>query len=71
MSYSSTRDLKHFRYESYVECGENVCVLPENGGYRIYNSPQNGIACLKTKDFLTWEKEAPLTFGQEQIFRFL
>lgn len=64
MSYSSTRDLKHFQYEGYVECGENVCVLPENGRYRIYNSPQNGVACLITRDFRTWEREAPLTFGQ-------
>ena len=64
MCYSSTRDLVHYQYESYVECGENVCVLPWKDGYRIYNSPQNGIGCLLTKDFTTYEREAPLTFGQ-------
>lgn len=65
MCYSSTNDLKHFRYEGYVECGENVCVIPWEDGYRIYNSPQNGVACLKTKDFITYEREATLTLGQE------
>lgn len=64
MSYSSTRDLKHFKDEGYIICGENVCVLPDRDVYRIYNSPQNGVACLKTRDFVTFEQEAPLTFGQ-------
>lgn len=64
MSYSSTVDLKHYRYEGYVECGENVCVLPTEEGYRIYNSPENGVGCLKTKDFITFQREAPLTLGQ-------
>ncbi len=66
MCFSSTRDLIHFRYEGYVECGENVCVVPHEDGYRIYNSPQNGIACLLTKDFTAFEKEAPLFFGQQR-----
>ena len=66
MCYSSTRDLKHFQYEGYVECGENVCVLPWQEGYRIYNSPQNGVACLLTKDFIHYEREAPLIFGQKE-----
>lgn len=64
--YSSTCDLKHFHDEGYVECGENVCVLPDGELYRIYNSPQNGVACLKTRDFVTFEQEAPLTFGQDR-----
>lgn len=65
MCYSSTRDFVHYQYEGYVECGENVCVLPWEDGYRIYNSPQNGVACLLTKDFCTYDREAPLTFGQK------
>lgn len=64
MSFSSTDDLQHFRYEGYTRCGENVCVLPVQDGYRIYHSPQNGIGCLKTHDFLTFEEEPPLTLGQ-------
>lgn len=65
MCFSSTRDLDHFQYEGYVECGENVCVIPWEDGYRIYNSPQNGIACLLTKDFISYEREAPLLFEQQ------
>lgn len=65
MSFSSTDDLVHFRYEGYTRCGENVCVLPTDDGYRIYHSPQNGIATLKTRDFSTFEEEEPpLTLGQ-------
>lgn len=65
MSFSSTDDLVHFRYEGYTRCGENVCVLPTDDGYRIYHSPQNGIATLKTRDFSTFEEEeSPLTLGQ-------
>ncbi len=66
MSYSSTRDLKHFQYEGYTECGENVCVISWEGGYRIYHSPQNGVGCLLTRDFKTYTPEPPLTLGQAQ-----
>lgn len=64
MSYSSSGDLKHFRYEGFMECGENVCVLPVNGEYRIYNSPQNGIGCLHTQDFVHYSRDEPIMLGQ-------
>ena len=66
MSMSYSYDLINWVYQGHAECGENVCVLPWEGGYRIYNSPENGVGCLLTKDFTAWEREAPLTLGQEQ-----
>lgn len=64
MSYSATKDLKHFEYKDSAECGENVCVLFHNGEYLLYHSPQNGIGCYHTKDFRTFSSDPILTFGQ-------
>lgn len=64
MSFSSSVDLRHFRFEGSVECSENVCILPCGGEYRIYNSPQNGIACLRTRDFQHFVSDPLLTLGQ-------
>lgn len=64
MCYSSTWDFKRYQYEGYMESGENVCVLPWGNGYRVYNSPQNGVGCFITEDFVSRREEPLLTLGQ-------
>lgn len=54
VSFSESNDLKHWDFKSCTDCGENVCVIKKNGEYLIFNSPENGIALLKTKDFKTF-----------------
>lgn len=51
VSFSDSKDLKHWEFKGYTDCGENVCVLKKNGEYLILNSPENGIALFKTRDF--------------------
>lgn len=51
VSFSESKDLKNWEFKGYTNCGENVCVIKENDEYIIFNSPQNGINLLSTKDF--------------------
>jgi len=44
-----------------------VCVLPHEGQYLIFHSPQNGVGMMKTRDFEHFEPYGPLiTLGQSQ-----
>jgi len=64
MSYSY--DLEHWTFHGYTECGENVCVLPQEDGYLIFHSPHNGIGVLRTADFVSFREECePITLGQK------
>ena len=64
MSYSY--DLENWTFHGHTACGENVCVLPGDGGYTIFHSPQNGIGVLHTKDFVHFTAEEELiTLGQK------
>lgn len=48
------------------ESGENVGVLPWENGYRVYNSPQDGVGCFITEDFVSRREEPVLTLGQSR-----
>ena len=63
--YSSSKDLTHYRSEGSFVSGENVCVLPDGEGFRIYHAPENGIACQLTRDFLRFSHEPTLFLGQK------
>ncbi len=63
MSYSY--DLENWVYHGKTESGENVCVIEKNGEYLIFHSPKNGIAAMKTRDFVSFEPFGELiTLGQ-------
>ena len=65
MSYSY--DLEHWTYHGHTESGENVCVLPKDGSYLIFHSPDNGIGVLQTEDFTAFETVGALiTLGQKE-----
>jgi len=65
MSYST--DLENWTFSGHTECGENVCVLADEEGYRIFHSPRNGIGVLYTEDFVRFRVEVKLiTLGQKQ-----
>lgn len=65
MSYSY--DLEHWTYHGHTESGENVCVLPKDGKYLIFHSPNNGIGVLQTEDFTAFETVGELiTLGQKE-----
>lgn len=51
VSFSESSDMKNWEFKGYTDCGENVCVVKENEEYIIFNSPENGINLLSTKDF--------------------
>lgn len=51
VSFSESEDMKNWEFKGYTDCGENVCVLKENGEYIIFNSPENGINLLSTTNF--------------------
>ncbi len=74
VSFSESKDLKHWNFKGCTDCGENVCVLKKNGEYLIFNSPENGIAILKTKDFkifnqcgITYLNQAKWTWAKDRI----
>jgi hypothetical protein len=65
MSYSY--DLEHWTYHGHTESGENVCVIPKDGRYLIFHSPDNGIGVLQTEDFTAFETVGELiTLGQKE-----
>ncbi len=64
MSYSY--DLENWSFHGHTESGENVCALEKDGEYIIFHSPKNGIATMKTRDFVHFEPFSELiTLGQE------
>ena len=67
VSMSWSYDLEHWTYHGHTESGENVCVLPKDGKYLIFHSPDNGIGILQTEDFTAFETIGDLiTLGHEQ-----
>lgn len=74
VSFSESKDLKNWKFKGYTDCGENVCVIKQNGEYFIFNSPENGIALLKTNDFkifnqcgITYLNQAEWTWAKDRI----
>ncbi|MCM1286007.1 MAG: hypothetical protein NC213_06235 [Acetobacter sp.] len=51
VSFSESSNMKNWKFKGYTECGENVCVIKENDEYIIFNSLENGINLLSTKNF--------------------
>lgn len=74
VSFSESKDLKHWVFKDYTDCGENVCVIKQNSEYLIFNSPENGIALLKTSDFknfnqcgITYLNQTEWTWAKDRI----
>ena len=65
VSYSTSKDLANWQFQGFTECGENVCVIKENDEYLIFNSPDNGINIMATKDFKTFTDVRTLYLNQE------
>ena len=65
VSYSTSKDLANWKFQGFTECGENVCVIKENDEYLIFNSPDNGINIMATKDFKTFTDVRTLYLNQE------
>lgn len=51
VSFSESSNMKSWEFKGNTDCGENVCVIKENDEYIIFNSPENGINLLVTKNF--------------------
>ncbi len=65
VSFSKSDDLQHWTFMGSAEAGENVCVVPFEGGYRMFSSPDNGIRVMDSADLATWRPSMPdLTLGQ-------
>ncbi len=66
VSFSMSADLKHWEFIGCTDCGENVCVLKIDNEYLIFNSPENGIALMKTTDFKTFDRCGITYLGQSE-----
>lgn len=65
-SRSYSYDLKHWKYEGHIPAGENICIVPQDDGYVMLHSPDNGIGIKRSKDLVQWVDELPLiTLGQK------
>lgn len=66
-SRSYSYDLKHWTYDGHMAAGENICIVPQNGAYIMFHSPNNGIGIKRSKDLATWVDDVRLiTLGQHQ-----
>ncbi len=65
VSFSTSDDLIRWTFQGYTECGENVCVIKREDEYLIFNSPENGINILSTKDFKTFTSLTTLYLNQQ------
>lgn len=65
VSFSTSNDLINWKFQGFTECGENVCVIKENNEYLIFNSPENGINIMSTKDFRNFENITTLYLDQQ------
>lgn len=65
VSFSTSNDLINWNFQGFTECGENVCVIKENNEYLIFNSPENGINIMSTKDFKSFENITTLYLNQQ------
>lgn len=57
VSFSTSSDMRHWKYQGNTECGENVCVIKQDEKYLIFHSPENGIGLIKTSDFKNFEDQ--------------
>lgn len=65
VSFSTSEDLVNWQFQGFADCGENVCVLKEKDEYLIFNSPENGINIMSTKDFKSFENITTLYLNQQ------
>lgn len=66
VSFSTSTDLINWQFQGSAPCGENVCVIPEKGEYLLFNSPENGINIMATKDFKHFRNIRTLYLDQEK-----
>ena len=67
VSFSTSRDLRHWTFVGKADAGENVCVLLEKGRYVMFHSPQNGIGVKTSGNAVDWKDEGPvLTLGPKE-----
>lgn len=67
VSFSKSRDLRHWNFCGHVECGENVCIVRDGDIYRLWYSPWNGIGEKTSPDLLHWQDSGKVeTLGQER-----
>jgi hypothetical protein len=65
VSFSKSKNLKHWHFQGYTECGENVCAIKNDDEYIIFNSPENGINILTTKDFINFDDKGTIYLNQD------
>ena len=67
VSFSTSRDLKTWTFRGRADAGENVCVIPaDGGGWLMMHSPWNGLALKRSSDLLTWtDVPGLITLGQK------
>ena len=66
-SFSVSSDLVHWTYVGRTDAGENVCVIPaDGGGWLMFHSPPNGIGVKRSPDLVHWQDVPGLiTLGQK------
>lgn len=66
VSFSRSADLQHWEFCGSTRCGENVCILHDNGIYHMWHSPRNGVGEMISTDLLHWQDTGRLiTLDQE------
>lgn len=65
VSFSTSTDLINWQFQGSANCGKNVCVLKNNDEYLIFNSPENGINIMSTKDFKSFNNIKTLYLNQQ------
>ena len=66
ISVSRSTDLCDWEFIGYMDGGENVCVMEEEGRYRLIHSPKNGIGVKESDDLTNWKDIGVYTLEQEQ-----
>ena len=71
ISFSSSPDLERWTFRGSMAGGENCSIVPADGGWYLFHSPQNGIGVRFSRsldpDSAVWEDcGEPLTFGQAE-----
>ncbi len=64
MSFSDDQ-MQTWTYHGRADCGENVCVLVENGQYVVFHSPRNGVGIKTSTDLKDFRDVRLLTLGQK------
>ena len=65
VSFSTSEDLTNWQFQGSAKCGENVCVLKNNDKYLVFNSPENGINIMSTRDFKSFKDIKTLYLNQQ------